>query len=111
MVGLTSWPSVWPTSRKARKTSPSGEFVAQHHQVDVDVRRVALLGNRAVHEGGIDLCLKGLERLAAMRRLSAKSQLARAIGYTLTRLRSWTRYRDDGRIELDNNAAERALRG
>ena len=31
--------------------------------------------------------------------------------YTLTRLRSLTRYRDDGRIEIDNNAAERALRG
>ncbi|MDP9902354.1 hypothetical protein J2W36_004631 [Variovorax ginsengisoli] len=31
--------------------------------------------------------------------------------YTLTRLGSLTRYRDDGSIEIDNNAAERALRG
>lgn len=43
--------------------------------------------------------------------VSAKSELARAIGYTLTRLGSLTRYRDDGRIEIDNNATERALRG
>jgi transposase len=43
--------------------------------------------------------------------VSAKSELARAIGYTLSRLGSLTRYRDDGRIEIDNNAAERALRG
>lgn len=43
--------------------------------------------------------------------VSVKSELGRAIGYTLTRLRSLTRYRDDGRIEIDNNAAERALRG
>lgn len=43
--------------------------------------------------------------------VSVKSELARAIGYTLTRLGSLTRYRDDGRIEIDNNAAERALRG
>jgi transposase len=44
-------------------------------------------------------------------RLSAKSDLAQAIGYTLTRWRSLTRYCEDGRIEIDNNAAERALRG
>ncbi|MCR6480858.1 IS66 family transposase [Variovorax sp. ZS18.2.2] len=43
--------------------------------------------------------------------VSVKSELGRAIGYTLTRLRSLTRYRDDGTIEIDNNAAERALRG
>lgn len=44
-------------------------------------------------------------------RVSAKSDLARAIGYSLTRWQALTRYRDDGRIEMDNNAAERALRG
>ena len=44
-------------------------------------------------------------------RVSAKSDMAKAIGYTLTRWQSLTRYRDDGRIEIDNNAAERALRG
>lgn len=44
-------------------------------------------------------------------KVSTKSELAKAIGYSLTRWRSLTRYRDDGRIELDNNAAERALRG
>jgi hypothetical protein len=44
-------------------------------------------------------------------KVSAKSELAKAIGYSLTRWRALTRYRDDGRIEIDNNAAERALRG
>jgi transposase len=44
-------------------------------------------------------------------RVSAKSELAQAIGYTLTRWQALTRYVDDGRIEIDNNAAERALRG
>jgi hypothetical protein len=44
-------------------------------------------------------------------RVSAKSELARAIGYTLTHWQALTRYRDDGHIEIDNNAAERALRG
>ena len=43
--------------------------------------------------------------------MSTKSDLAQAIGYTLTHWKALTRYCDDGRIEIDNNAAERALRG
>jgi transposase len=43
-------------------------------------------------------------------RVPKKSELAKAIGYVLTRWTALTRYRDDGRIEIDNNAAERALR-
>ena len=34
-----------------------------------------------------------------------------AIGYSLARWQALTRYCDDGRIEMDNNAAERELRG
>jgi transposase len=48
---------------------------------------------------------------ALLGRVSAKSDLAKAIGYSLTRWQALTRYVDDGRIEIDNNAAERALRG
>ena len=39
-----------------------------------------------------------------------KSALARAIGYALNLWPALIRYRDDGRVEIDNNAAERALR-
>jgi transposase len=42
--------------------------------------------------------------------LSQKSELAKAIRYALSRWEALTRYCDDGRIEIDNNAAERALR-
>lgn len=42
--------------------------------------------------------------------LSQKSATAKAIRYALTRWDALTRYCDDGRIEIDNNAAERALR-
>ena len=44
-------------------------------------------------------------------RVSAKSDLAQAIGYSLTRWQALTRYVGNGRLEIDNNAAERALRG
>jgi transposase len=43
-------------------------------------------------------------------RVSKKSELAKAVTYILSRWTAMTRYRDDGRIEIDNNAAERSLR-
>lgn len=43
-------------------------------------------------------------------RVSKKAELAVAIRYALSRWAALTRYRDDGRIEIDNNAAERSLR-
>src|SRR5271165_5864653 len=42
--------------------------------------------------------------------VSKKSEIAVAIRYALGRWRALLRYCDDGRIEIDNNAAERALR-
>ena len=42
--------------------------------------------------------------------VSKKSDLAVAIRYALTRWTALTRYRDDGGVEIDNNAAERSLR-
>ena len=48
---------------------------------------------------------------ALLSRVSAKSDIAKAIGYSLGRWKALTRYVDNGRLEIDNNAAERALRG
>jgi transposase len=43
--------------------------------------------------------------------LSAKSAVAKAVDYSLKRWPALTRFLDDGRLCLSNNAAERALRG
>ncbi len=48
---------------------------------------------------------------AQRRRLSAKNALAKAIQYALSRWDALTRYAGDGRLAIDNNVAERALRG
>ena len=45
-----------------------------------------------------------------LRSLSTKSETAGAIRYALSHWRALTRYVDDGLLEIDNNAAERALR-
>ena len=44
----------------------------------------------------------------SLRSLSAKSETA--IRYALSRWRALTRYTEDGMLEIDNSAAERALR-
>jgi hypothetical protein len=46
----------------------------------------------------------------ALSRLSTKSETAGAIRYALSRWRALTRYTEDGLLEIDNSAAERALR-
>jgi transposase len=45
------------------------------------------------------------------RRLSSKSNLAKALQYALTRWEALVLYTTDGRIGIDNNPAERSLRG
>ena len=46
-----------------------------------------------------------------LRRVPGRSELAAAIRYARSRWAQLCRYRDDGRLEIDNSAAERALRG
>ena len=46
----------------------------------------------------------------ALRRLSPKSEVAKAIAYGRKRWIALTRFVNDGRLEIDNNIAERAMR-
>jgi transposase len=48
---------------------------------------------------------------ATLSKLSRKSETTVAIRYALSRWGALTRYIEDGHIEIDNNAAERSLRG
>lgn len=48
---------------------------------------------------------------ATLSKLSRKSDTTAAIRYALTRWDALVRYIEDGHIEIDNNAAERSLRG
>jgi transposase len=48
---------------------------------------------------------------AVRRKMSRHAEVAKAIDYMLKRWASFSRFLDDGRICLTNNAAERALRG
>ena len=46
----------------------------------------------------------------SLRQISGKSALAKAIRYALTRWKALTRYVMNGKLEMTNNAAERAMK-
>jgi transposase len=46
----------------------------------------------------------------SLTRISGKSDLAKAIRYSLNRWEALCRFTQDGRLEMSNNAAERAIR-
>jgi transposase len=47
---------------------------------------------------------------SSLTKISGKSDLAKAIRYALSRWKALVRYVGDGRLEMTNNAAERAMR-
>jgi transposase len=67
---------------------------------------------RRVREAQSEPLLQDLHRwlLATVRKLPKKSELAGAIHYSLARWEALCRFCHDGRIEIDNNSAERELR-
>lgn len=80
--------------------------------VEAEIRGRPAEERRAVRQARAGPLLEDLHRWfhSTLSKLSRKSPLAIAIRYALTRWVALTRYRDDGRLELENNAAERALR-
>jgi transposase len=97
-------------------TSPAAkealERIAELFQIEADIRgrgpadRLAARQQRTVPK---------LEALKAfldhtLAKISAKSSLAGAIRYATSRWRALSRFTTDGRLEMSNNAAERAIR-
>jgi hypothetical protein len=50
------------------------------------------------------------EMVAIQGAISGRSALAKALGYALLRWDALTRYTTDGRLDISNNVAERAIR-
>jgi transposase len=80
--------------------------------IEAEIRGRSADERRTVRQARAGPLLDDLHRWfqSTLSKLSRKSPLALAIRYALTRWTALTRYRDDGRLELENNAAERALR-
>jgi len=86
--------------------------IGRLYAIEAEIRGKPAEERRAVRQARAGPELEALHAWlqAMVTTLSRKSELALAIRYALSHWAALTRYRDDGRLEIDNNAAERALR-
>lgn len=87
--------------------------IAQLYAVEALIRGRTPADRREARQARSRMLVDDLHRWLhdALAQVSGRSALAKAIGYALTRWTALSRYLEDGRIEMDNNAAERAIRG
>jgi transposase len=83
------------------------------YDIEQEIRGQPPEARKAQREARAGPLLKELRQWleGLLTRVSAKSDIRQAIGYSLGRWKALTRYVGNGRLEIDNNAAERALRG
>ena len=86
--------------------------IAGLYAVEDEIRGSSAAQRRAMRDEHSRIVVDDLKVYldARLRQLSAKSKLAEAIRYTVNRWDGLVRFLDDGRIELDTNTVERAIR-
>ncbi len=91
------------------KTDP---FIGQLYAIETDIRGGPADERRSVRQARSRPVIEALEPWlrSKLEITSQKGKLAEAIRYALSRWEGLTRFLDDGRIELDSNAVERAIR-
>ncbi len=88
------------------------ERIAALYQIEREIRGRPVEERRQVRNARARPLLEFMRHWleSSLLKLHRKSETAAAIHYALARWDALARYLDDGRIELDNSAAERALR-
>lgn len=88
------------------------ERIAALYAIEAEIRGSTPEIRKVIRQARARPLLDGMKTWleATLAKLSAKSDTAAAIRYALSRWPALTRYTDDGHLEIDNNAAERALR-
>jgi len=88
------------------------ERIGALYHIEEQIRWQTPEQRQAVRQARAGPLMNDLHRflIDSARLLPKKSELADAIRYALSRWAQLTRYLGDGRIEIDNSAAERALR-
>ena len=87
--------------------------IASLYQVEASIRGSPANERRQIRQTHAKPLVDALHRYLTEQQacISRKSVTAEAIGYAMNHWVALTRFLDDGRIEIDNNAAERSLRG
>ncbi len=88
------------------------ERIAEIFKIEAEIRGTSALRRRRVRQLRTRPVLLGLKAWLGQTlvQVSAKSPMALAIGYAMSNWTALVRFTGDGRIEAENNAAERALR-
>lgn len=88
------------------------KHIAEFYAIEKDIRGRSAEERRLVRQQKSRPLVEAFERWlrAKLALISQKGKLADAIRYALSRWEGLTRFIDDGRIELDNNAVERSIR-
>lgn len=88
------------------------ERIAALYAIEKEIRGQPPEERRQVRQARARPLLESLHQWleTSLTKLSRKSDTTAAIHYALARWEALVRYSDDGRIEIDNSAAERALR-
>ncbi len=88
------------------------ERIAALYQIETEIRGWSAEARRLVRQDRTRPLLDALEALLRekLTLISQKTKLAEAIRYALSRWEGLSRFTDDGRVELDNNTVERAIR-
>ena len=83
------------------------------YQIEADIAGHPAADRRTQRQARASPLLDNLKTWmeAQRRRASSKTALGKALQYALGRWKALTRYADDGRLAIDNNLAERLLRG
>jgi transposase len=93
-------------------TTEAIERIAALYAIEAEIRGSTVEARKTIRQARAKPLLANLHTWleATLAKLSRKSDTAAAIRYALSRWPALTRYVDDGQLEIDNNAAERALR-
>jgi len=99
-------------AHKSSVAAEAIERIAALYAIEKEIRGYPVDKRREVRNAQarplLDLLKQWLEE--TLGKLSRKSDTALAVRYALSRWDALLRYVDDGRLEIDNNAAERSLR-
>jgi transposase len=90
--------------------SESLKCIAEFYAIEKDIRGRSAEERRLIRQQKSQPLANAFEQWlrAKLGLISQKGKLAEAIRYALSRWDGLTRFIDDGRIELDNNAVERS---
>jgi transposase len=86
--------------------------IAQFYQIEADIRGRSADQRQAVRQQKTKPLVEALKTWLekALAQLPGRSEIAKAIRYALNQWDGLTRFLDDGRIEIDSNPVERAMR-